>query len=763
MLAPTEPQQSKKIFAAKLGVCLRLAVIFGCAAVSQTPSPSQTPTPNGNSAASRTSLEASLLPGKLHAAQALVAAHPKDAAAHIAYSAALLEAAAGDEAQDEARLATTLDPTSAAAFAQLATALLSNSIGIQFGSGFHREAAIEAGRTAVQLAPKNTTYIAALAKLYNVNPRGEPYGEGAQFADAIREFAKLKAIDPNVAARYDGELLASMLLNHQVDKVFNDLANYPPSPAREAVAIATLTAFRSIAEARERAKQISDPKQRVAVLRTAAILTMRLGLYPQSADLLEDTVQTSDDALVKQQVQILRYLQHARDEPPTPLDPRSPVYLLLRSTANGDLAEHASDIYSRHASSGEAEWQEQNDERARALDFVQVAARQYQLPVNVIKEVILSNATITATGDDPHGYLVTLATIGVPRQTFLVSRDEGRYRIVGDANGAAEAGDYVLYLLANKRLTEAHALLDWRRTITSSPASKDPLGGNLFLRLWPASSADSDEGTMEVAALALTLVHPGSQAPLQPALATHTKSPDNLDLTQLLAAAYLARNEPVAARPLLDKLLAKYPDSISAIVLAGQFFALTHDYAAWSRMLAAALTRHPGDLDLLRQSALQAECANDFPQARKILAQLIATTPTPGDRNNYAWLSLFDPPPTATTEAKVDATSLDDARLAVDQTHKALFGTMHTLACLYAGQNQTAEARLTLLEAMAIGRLAQPNPAIWFGFASIYQQLGATDAAIAAYKRVPRPEGSPIDPTDVWVLAQARLTALNAH
>ncbi len=740
----------------KFGVCLTLIALLASSALGQTPAPA------AHATQPKTSLETNLLPGKIHAAQALIAAHPKDAAAHIAYSAALLEAGAGDDAQAEARLATTLDSTSAAAFAQLATALLYNSIGIQFGSGFHREAAIEAGRTAVQLAPRDTTYIAALARLYNVNPRGEPFGEGAQFAEAIREFGKLKAVDPTVAARYDGELLASMLLNHQIDRVFKDLASFPPSPAREAVAIATLTAFRSVAEARERAKLITDPKQRNIAVRTAATLTMRLGLYPQSADLLEDTLQGPDDALVKQQVQILRYLQHTRDEPPTPLDPRSPVYLLLRSTANGNLVEHASEIYSLHASASEAEWQEQNRERARSLDFVEVAAREYQLPVNVIKEVILSNATIAATGDDLHGYLVTLATIGVPRQTFVVSRDDGRYRIVGDASGAAEAGDYVTYLLAAKRSIEARALLDWRRSLASSSPNKDPLGGNLFLRLWPASSADADQGMIEVAALALTLAHPGSQAPLAPALAAYVKSPDDFDLAQLLAAAYLARNEPAAAKPLLDKLLVRYPDSISAIVLTGEFFALTHDYSAWAKLLAAAFARHPGDPDLLRQSALQSECANDFSQARKTLAQLIAAAPTPGDRNNYAWLSLFDPPPTATIEAQVDATSLDDAKLAVDQTHH-LFGTLHTLACLYAGQDHTAEARLTLFEAMAVGRLAQPNPAIWFGFASIYQQLGATDAAIAAYKRVPRPDGSPLDPTDVWVLAQARLNALHAQ
>ena len=756
MLAASMPRWLKAFTTARFGPILVSLAVVAQAACGQAPDlTDRVPTP-------KTTLEASLLPGKIHAAQALIAAHPKDAEGHIAYSAALLEASAGDDAQAEARLATTLDPTSAPAYAQLATALLCNSIGVQFGSGFHRDAAIEAGRTAAKLDPKNPTYVAALAQLYDVNPRGEPFGEGSQFADAIREFNVLKAMNPNVAARYDGELLASMLLNHEVDKVFRELPSYPPSPAREAVALAALIAFRSVADARERANLIPDPKQRSIALRTAATLTMRLGLYPQAADLLEDTLQ-GDDAITKQQVQVLRYLQHTHEEPPTPLDPRSPVYLLLQATINGDLAEYASNIYSRHASANEAEWQQQNQERARSLDFVQVAARQYQLPVNVIQEVILSNATITATGDDLHGYLVTLATVGVPRQTFVVSRDDGRYRIVVDANGAAGAGDYVLYLLAAKRLGEAQALLDWRRTLLSSPASKDPLAGNLFLRLWSAGQTDPGQGAMAVAAVALTLARPGSQAPLTSALAAYAKSPDNLDFTQLLAAAYLARNEPAAAKPFLDKLLTKSPDSLSALVLAGQFFALTHEYGDWAKLLTAALARHPGDPDLLRQSALQSECANDFRQARKTLAQLIAASPTPGDRNNYAWLSLFDPPPTPSAEAQVDAASLDDAKLAVDQTHHALFGTLHTLACVYAGQNQPAKARQTLFEAMAVGRLAQPDSAIWFGFASIWQQLGATDAAVAAYKRVPRPESSPLDPTDVWVLAQARLNALHAH
>jgi len=64
---------------------------------------------------------------------------------------------------------------------------------------------------------------------------------------------------------------------------------------------------------------------------------------------------------------------------------------------------------------------------------------------------------------------------------------------------------------------------------------------------------------------------------------------------------------------------------------------------------------------------------------------------------------------------------------------------------------------------MAAANLAEPNSAVWFGFGSIYEQYGADDAAIAAYRKVTKPESTPIDPTDPWVLAQVRLKFLHAN
>jgi Tfp pilus assembly protein PilF len=86
---------------------------------------------------------------------------------------------------------------------------------------------------------------------------------------------------------------------------------------------------------------------------------------------------------------------------------------------------------------------------------------------------------------------------------------------------------------------------------------------------------------------------------------------------------------------------------------------------------------------------------------------------------------------------------------------------MHTLACIYANQGRTVEARDLLLKAMAEEHLSEPNSSVWYALASIYEQYGVTDAAIEAYRKVERPEGR-INPTSTWVLAQARLKALGA-
>ena len=262
--------------------------------------------------------------------------------------------------------------------------------------------------------------------------------------------------------------------------------------------------------------------------------------------------------------------------------------------------------------------------------------------------------------------------------------------------------------------------------------------------------------SISAARLALTVQKASSQVSLDPALAALKAAPTRTDLTLLLACAYVNHGDGTGARTYTDKLLSQYPDSMTAISLSGQADHILHDFTAWSTMLNTRLAKRPTDHDLLLQSAYEAQDESDFPRARKAFQQIIDSgKATSLEYNGLAWLGLFD--------SHVDAASIEAGQQANLLTKNSSFNVLHTVACLYAAQGKTSEARQLLLDAMAAANLTAPNSAVWFGFGSIYEQYGVNDAAIAAYRKVTKPEVTVISPTDTWVLAQARLKALHAN
>ncbi len=172
-------------------------------------------------------------------------------------------------------------------------------------------------------------------------------------------------------------------------------------------------------------------------------------------------------------------------------------------------------------------------------------------------------------------------------------------------------------------------------------------------------------------------------------------------------------------------------------------------------MLQNRLIKIPNDRELLAQMAVEAEAEGDFVRAHENLRTLLDSGHALAvDYNAYAWLSLFD----GTTDSKA-VEAAERANLLSEGTS---FAELHTLACIYATQGRTAEARQLLLQAMSSGNLAEPNDPIWLGFGLIYEQYGVRDAAIGAYKRIQKPERN-VSPIDSFALAQTRLKALGAQ
>jgi tetratricopeptide (TPR) repeat protein len=237
--------------------------------------------------------------------------------------------------------------------------------------------------------------------------------------------------------------------------------------------------------------------------------------------------------------------------------------------------------------------------------------------------------------------------------------------------------------------------------------------------------------------------------------ATGPNKPDATAVNLLVAEGWLYAQKPERARAAIAALLKAYPDSITVVQLAGEADRQTRNWAAWNALLDSRLKKRPDDRELLLEKAQAAQAEGNFAGAAKILQTVLnGMSATAEDYNNYAWNALF--------ESKVDDSALQAALQATTLTGNHDFASLHTLACVYAALGRTTEARQTLLQAMETANLAEPNSDVWYAFGAIYEQFGATNAAIAAFRKVEKPTG-PINPVDTWVLAQRGLKALHAE
>ena len=123
------------------------------------------------------------------------------------------------------------------------------------------------------------------------------------------------------------------------------------------------------------------------------------------------------------------------------------------------------------------------------------------------------------------------------------------------------------------------------------------------------------------------------------------------------------------------------------------------------------------------------------------------------DLNSLAWYSLFIP--------NLDQVALDAAQQSNMMTSNGNFSILHTLACIYAENGRTKEAREVILSALKAGDMEEPNSAAWYVFGRIDEQLGQNDAAAQAYSKVEKPDGF-VSAEDTWILAQKRLQALHS-
>jgi tetratricopeptide (TPR) repeat protein len=370
--------------------------------------------------------------------------------------------------------------------------------------------------------------------------------------------------------------------------------------------------------------------------------------------------------------------------------------------------------------------------------------------------------TFTSSGDDESGYSVLGKSPGSEDSKFFVVKEDGVFRLVAESDDDIKmVGNEVLWALEHHQEKLAKSLLDWKRDLMHKGGGDDALAGFLLPRFWTVGSskpgADSP-AAMRLAGISMLAGSMDAKPYLAEIAAAQEKASGSRqeDLDLLLAEAAIGAEQPEMGLPAVKRLLDEEPDSIVALGLAGQAYALENNAAAWLALIAPRLEKRPKDHDLLEQQVRAYETARDFAAARRAQqAVLDSGKAESGDYNNFAWMGLFD--------GHLGEAELKSALQANMLSKNGSFADLHTTACVYAAEGRTTEARQVLAQAMQAGNTPEPNSAVWYALGLIYEDYGAKDAALDAYAKVQAHEfddHSYVDPTSTYVLAQERLKAL---
>jgi tetratricopeptide (TPR) repeat protein len=698
----------------------------------------------------------------LAADRELIAKNPGKGIHHAQIAYVYLRAGLGLRARKEAQDATRLDPTAAVNFRTLGLICQYNDTGFLMGPGFDWECAATALKKALELDPDNSSNAADLAVLQEYNRDGEHYAADAPLSDAIAGLRALKEKDKSAGEKYQDNILVDLLFSGRYRELLDELDKLPMSATRRGLAISATVALqrgqKGIAAGIERADRLSaNGGDRTAALTTAGKQLMRLRLYPETAGILSAAVEgQQDSAGTAEDIALTRQLGLWNGEYLPASDPRAVVQRYYLSTFMGTFtASTANDLLTRHAYSSGGEWDRAVERIMQSRGALHVRAERSGLPAAALMDYIAGHLKLTSEGDDEKGYKITCESLGAKPVTFFVTRDNGSYRVVAaESSSYAVTGNYLLYLLKNGRDKEARSLLDWIRDSMHKGGGDDPLSGPLLPRFWTVGDP-ADRTAMKWAAAALVADNPAVidlLADLQVAWENSANEETRMNFALLLANAFRTAQDGTRLQEIAAGILQKYPDSYTAIGFAGRADEYLNKWEDWKQILDAQLARHPGDETLVRMKVNYLDAHGEWPAARSTLQTLMDKgKATAGDYDQYGWSALFD--------NSVNDDAIKAARQGVTLTNNSGFEELHTLACLYAAQGKTNEARDLLVKTMSAYSMAVPNDSIWFAFASLYENYGIDDAAIEAYEKVTKPEGF-IGATSTYLLAQSRLKAL---
>lgn len=702
--------------------------------------------------------EAHLAAGRIAEALAefrkLEAVHPKEALHHSQLAMALLGGGLGDAAREEARRAIAVEAGSTLAQRTLGWVLQHDALGRRFKGSFDAAGAEVAYRKAIELDPKDAQARGDLAILLEHNAAGAWRGPHARLAEAVDELMQLRTkLDDR---RFDPNLLADLITLERFGEVMQLAEGMIPSPSRDACRVVALAATDGAAGALAKAASLTpDPAKRREVLQLAGNTLVNLRRYALGADVLAAASEGAPNAAALQaRVGVLRRVRRHEDVLQSSDDPVIAYkrFLVALWLTNGNV-----DAIAPFFDAGDemrAQARDDPDTFRRAFRSAIVPVRRDDAPIDVMVDATVSLLQIAVEGDDRVGYRLRIKG-GAARDeiVFLVRRSEG-YRFLGLTGiGFGPLGREVLRLADLGELVAARHWLDWLREDILPPGGDDLLAGSAFARSWkPGAPGGVDEIRLAAASLVSgqgTEATPAETVLLAARAAAvddHARARVDLSLAFFYASGRRARE----LLPVAERLAQAHPESQTAFSLCLGALLQLERFAEGRKLAEDWLAAHPGDPSQLRALAGAEEVSGDLLAASRHYQQLVdAGRADAGDLNNLAWNQVV--------LGSLDEATVALARQAVEMSQHGEPGILHTLATVLAERGRTTEARQVLLEAMQKAADDDPSSSDWYVLGRIAEQLGAPDAATAAFRKVALKPHEPAG-TSTFALAQRRLS-----
>lgn len=435
-----------------------------------------------------------------------IAAHPSDPANYINLAYTLTDAGMGDQARAAAENATRIAPDSAFAFSAQAWVLHHNSIGVDYGSGFDYDGAARAFRKSIELDPSDLDVRESLANLLEFNREGVRYAPDAQLALAIDAYRYVKQHQQMLTADVVKNLAIDLFYAGRYEEAIAELPPISATPEGLGTLLASVAASQGPSASIALSNRIGgDEQRRKDALNSAAEGLWNKRLYAQAADLLTASLpDTANGTAVAAKIQLFRNLKPFTPGSPPASDPGSPVKRMLEAaftnTLDGDTFKQ---LVSRHSYATDAAWERASRQSNALSGSLLALMKRTGLPRIVVADIVLSRMSIMTPSEPGTGTPVRVQVIGLSPMQFFVVSEQGVWKIAASGRSGEEVGAQALYLLTRGNPKAATSLLDWYYSLLDpSKDIGDPLGDNLFSRLWdPSERAAPRETTFAAAAL----------------------------------------------------------------------------------------------------------------------------------------------------------------------------------------------------------------------------------------------------------------------